>query len=185
MGRSPRPRPVSRRSVERSYSAMIDRYSDPVEENKVNCYSCTVCSHVTKSIDADNGVSSFMIACEKCGKQATSSFYQDLIPGREPTIKWVRPELSVVIKARKKPDLLKHYLDGGMLLVVIDPDAEVQTGDVQEVDPHQLGYVDGMVGEYRNPFLGGSIKMMSYDRGYKKGQDKKNEVPKSNIITEL
>lgn len=90
-----------------------------VEPNRVNCYVCPGCSHITKTIDLDVGVTSFLIPCEKCGEMARSQFYHDLIPSIAPTMEWIRPSLQKVLKKRKDSGLMEHILQGGLSLRTI------------------------------------------------------------------
>lgn len=83
---------------------------------RVNCYVCDKCGHITKTRDIDKGVIPFMFTCEKCDHpMAKSTFFNDIAPGRNPTIEWYRPTLKETIKLRKKNDgMLEHILDGGL-----------------------------------------------------------------------
>lgn len=81
----------------------------------VNCYSCSNCGHITKTVDVDAGVTPMMHKCEKCGHMAESSFYNDIAPGVDPTEEWYRPSLEQVLKVRKtQPGLVQHVLNGGL-----------------------------------------------------------------------
>lgn len=82
--------------------------------NRVNCYRCE-CGHVTKTKDVDPGVTPAFHKCEKCGEFASSSFYKDIAPDKEPTEEWYRPELSEVLKMRNNPDRIDHIFGGGLL----------------------------------------------------------------------
>lgn len=84
--------------------------------NRVNCYTCSnpKCGHITKTKDVDAGVTPMFFECEVCGSRATSSMYRDIVPDKQPTIEWYRPNLAQVIKMRKKPNLLDHILSGGL-----------------------------------------------------------------------
>lgn len=82
--------------------------------NRVNCYKCAKCGHVTKTKDVDAGVTPFIFECESCGGEAHSSMYRDIRPSQQPTIEWYRPTLEQVIKMKNKPMLLDHILMGGL-----------------------------------------------------------------------
>lgn len=84
--------------------------------NRVNCYRCSTCHHITKTKDIDAGVTPFMFTCENCGETATSTFYTDIAHLQEPTIEWYRPSLKQVLKLRKKEDngMIDHILQGGL-----------------------------------------------------------------------
>ncbi len=92
--------------------------------NRVNCYTCEECGHITKTIDIDAGVTPFMFTCEKYKETAmcscknitsNSSFFNDIAPNQAPTFEWYRPTLKQVLKMRAKEDgLLDHILQGGL-----------------------------------------------------------------------
>ena len=111
---------ISQREVERRYQVLIkdvetkDFYKSVDLTNRVNCYSCATCGHITKTKDVDAGVTPMFFDCEKCGKQASSSFFRDIAPNQQPTIEWYRPSLKEVIGFRKKQFLLDHVLGGGL-----------------------------------------------------------------------
>ena len=88
--------------------------------NRVNCYVCVDCDHVTKTIDVDAGVTPFMHGCENCGGMARSTFYNDIMPHNKPTQEWYRPSLEEVKEmVDNQPHLLNHVLSGGLLNRVI------------------------------------------------------------------
>ena len=107
---------ISQREIERQYNKMLswEGCSDPVAENRVNCYTCTVCSHITKTIDRNHGVIPFAFTCEKCEQIAHSSFFTDIAPDQKPTVEWYRPTLKETIKLRGNAPLLNHVLQGGL-----------------------------------------------------------------------
>jgi hypothetical protein len=82
--------------------------------NRVNCYTCS-CGHITKTKDVDSGVTPMFFDCERCGGDASSSGYRDIVPHQEPTIEWYRPRLIDLIKMRHKTFLLEHVLKGGLM----------------------------------------------------------------------
>jgi hypothetical protein len=83
--------------------------------NRVNCYVCQSCSHITKTKDIDAGVTPFIIRCEKCGKEAQSTMYRDIAPHLNPTFEWYRPSLEETISRKDNPDFdLEHVLMGGL-----------------------------------------------------------------------
>lgn len=114
----------SQREVERKYKQLIhdvatkDFYKVDLS-NRVNCYVCTKCKHITKTKDIDSGVTPFMHSCEVCGETAHSTFYKDIAPHLQPTQEWYRPTLEQVLKMRKKEGLLDHILQGGLDVRVI------------------------------------------------------------------
>lgn len=81
--------------------------------NRVNCYVCPNCGHVTKTKDVDSGVTPFMFKCERCGELATSTFYKDIIPNQKPTWEWYRPSLDALLYDKNDYDL-DHILQGGL-----------------------------------------------------------------------
>lgn len=116
---------TSQKQIKREYDKLLKL--PPLQENRVNCYKCGTCQHVTKTIDRDHGVIPMFFACEKCGQRASSSFFTDTRPDQEPTIEWYRPSLHETIKLRhKNPALLDHVLRGGLVCKRIDNRAIAQ-----------------------------------------------------------
>ena len=101
------------KEITRMYNKMLASCGK-VDANRVNCYVCTNCKHITKTIDVDDGVTPFMHTCEKCGKLATSTMYKDIIPWEKPTQEWYRPSLKETLKWRKNEGMLNHILNGGL-----------------------------------------------------------------------
>ena len=115
----------SQREITKKYNELIksvenDEFYKTDLYNKVNCYVCEKCGHVTKTIDVDAGVTPFMHTCEKCGETAQSTFYEDIRPNQEPTQEWFRPNLKQVLKLRTNFGLLDHILSGGLDVRNID-----------------------------------------------------------------
>ncbi len=110
---------LSQREVEQKYNRLLedvktkDFYKIDLT-NRVNCYTCQTCGHITKTKDVDAGVTPFMHTCESCGKTAYSSFYKDIAPHLQPTQEWYRPTLERVLKMRKNSGMLDHILQGGL-----------------------------------------------------------------------
>lgn len=110
------------KQIRSSYSRLIedvkskDFYTSIDLTNRVNCYSCSKCGHITKTKDVDAGVTPFMHSCESCGGDAKSSFYHDIFPAKAPTQEWYRPSLEEVLSLNKsgKASLLEHILMGGL-----------------------------------------------------------------------
>lgn len=108
---------ISQREVIKKHKKLLENIkSEEYHKGKVNCYTCHVCKHITKTKDVDAGVTPMIISCEKCNNQAQSSFYNDIAPDQEPTKEWHRPPLHAIIKLRSKPSVLQHVLDGGLML---------------------------------------------------------------------
>lgn len=109
----------SQREVERQYNRLLkdvetkDFYKIDLT-NRVNCYVCQKCRHITKTIDVDAGVTPFMHTCESCGDMAQSTFYKDVAPNLKPTQEWYRPSLKQVLKMRSDEGMLDHVLKGGL-----------------------------------------------------------------------
>lgn len=80
--------------------------------NRVNCYVCQHCNHITKTVDVDAGVTPFLHGCEECGELASSSFYKDIAPSKEPTEEWYRPNWEEFEKLNKA--VQDHILNGGL-----------------------------------------------------------------------
>jgi len=110
----------SQGSVKRKYEKLLndvatqDYYKKDLT-NRVNCYVCKTCGHVTKTKDIDAGATPMIINCEQCSKDANSMFYNDVAPAKIPTIEWYRPSLKETLRLRKKPAYLEHVLSGGLL----------------------------------------------------------------------
>lgn len=109
----------SQREVERRYSKLMDSvknddYYKFNPDTVINNYVCTSCQHITKTKSVDVGVIPMMFTCEKCKKQAKSTFFKDYAPSQKATIEWYRPTLQQVLKMRNKPWELEHVLKGGL-----------------------------------------------------------------------
>lgn len=107
------------RSIEKKYNKLMNNvatndYFKVDVSNRVNCYTCQSCGHITKTKDIDPGVIPFMFSCEKCKGTAYSSFFEDIAPNQQPTFEWYRPTLKQVIKMRKKEGMLDHIFNGGL-----------------------------------------------------------------------
>lgn len=90
-----------------------DYYRNLNLDNRVNCYICPECGHITKTKDIDRGTTPFMHECEKCDSLAYSSFYEDISPNCKPTQEWYRPGYQ---EFRYLPEQLKeHVLVGGLI----------------------------------------------------------------------
>lgn len=105
---------IERRYDRLMYDVKTNAYYKIDLTNRVNCYTCQSCKHITKTIDVDPGVTPFIFTCEKCGQEAHSSFYEDIAPRQKPTFEWYRPLLKQIIKMRKKPEMIDHIFNGGL-----------------------------------------------------------------------
>lgn len=103
------------REITRQYNKMLESHQSEVNQNRVNCYVCRNCGHITKNIDLADGVTPYAHTCENCGQLAISTFYKDIAPTQEPTQEWYRPTLKEAIKWRSKNTMmLEHILQGGL-----------------------------------------------------------------------
>lgn len=107
----------SQKEVKKAYAKMLEFESikGEVEPNRVNCYQCPSCQHITKTIDVDKGVTPFMHTCERCGSFARSTMYNDIAPHQEPTEEWYRPSLRKTLRLVGVSDgMVDHILQGGL-----------------------------------------------------------------------
>jgi len=106
-----------RKEVTRRYKAMLKEYGKPGEyQGKVNCYTCTQCGRITKTIDKDNGVTPMGIECPYCHGDAMSSFYEDIAPNISATYEWYRPaQEDVLAMVDRQFFTVNHILSGGLL----------------------------------------------------------------------
>lgn len=109
----------TKKDIERLYNKLMkdvaekDFYKIDLT-NRVNCYTCPKCKHITKTKDTDAGVTPMFFTCEDCGcSNAVSSMYRDIAPYLQPTIEWYRPTLEQVLKM-KNEGLVEHILMGGL-----------------------------------------------------------------------
>lgn len=80
-----------------------------------NEYACAA-GHVTVTVDRDDGVTPFTIACPKCdapGTRAQSRFYR-VDQSQEPEYEWYRPE-SWELRGESR-ELRQHVKSGGLVL---------------------------------------------------------------------
>lgn len=107
---------ITKKQLQGMYLKMLKANSKPVPPNRVNCYTCGSCKHITKTIDVDHGVIPFMHSCEKCNGTATSSFFRDIAPLLKPTQEWYRPSFKQVWNLYKKQqhDMVEHIMKGGL-----------------------------------------------------------------------
>lgn len=111
---------MSRREIQRRYEKLMhdvatkDYYTKVDLTNRVNCYVCTSCDHITKTKDSDAGVTPMFYRCENCGGIGRSSFYNDIAPNQRPTKEWYRPSLKEALKLKSYE--LDHVLGGGLLI---------------------------------------------------------------------
>lgn len=82
--------------------------------NRVNCYICTQCNHITKTKDVDAGVTPYITSCETCEQPARSTFYVN-ITDSIPTKEWYRPTIKEVLEIKNNLGLIDHILNGGLI----------------------------------------------------------------------
>ena len=90
-----------------------DYYRNIDLENRVNCYHCQKCGHITKTKDIDRGVIPFMRKCEKCNNLTYSSFYEDIAPLQQIAEEWYRPKYDEYKKMSISTQ--NHILNGGLV----------------------------------------------------------------------
>jgi len=106
---------MKKSEIEKKYNEIIAYYEKDETinlTNRVNCYRCNECGHITKTRDIDKGVTPFMHLCEKCNGMAFSSFYEDIVPNQQPTQEWYRPRLKKVYNMSDA--MIEHILNGGL-----------------------------------------------------------------------
>ena len=96
-------------------------------KGKKNVYVCRRCGHRTVTIDRDDGVTPFIIACKAvaCVGEAQSEMYavdQSLVPTHE----WYQPTSAELI--RMSPAMRKHVRMGGLALREIEDGMEKTDG---------------------------------------------------------
>jgi hypothetical protein len=95
------------------YNSIVYRYKNQkVKDNKINCYICNKCDHITKTIEIDIGSIPFMFNCEKCDGMGTTTFSKDIAPTQKSTIEWYRPSLKEVLTYKDYKQ--ERILDGGL-----------------------------------------------------------------------
>lgn len=103
-----------RKRIESEYNKLESMdYSE--KKGDINCYVCPHCGLLRKTINADSGVTPFMIKCDLCGWMMESTFYaaQDISPELEPTHEWYRPSLEETLEA--SDGVRMHILNGGLM----------------------------------------------------------------------
>lgn len=110
---------ISQGEIKRKYNRLMasvatDQFYKTDLTNRVNCYICPDCKHITKTKDVDAGVTPFIFDCDRCSGNATSTFFKDIAPNKQPTFEWYRPTLKQLFKMKKNINLLDHILNGGL-----------------------------------------------------------------------
>lgn len=108
----------NRKRIEKEYAELMeavrakDFYTRIDLTNRINCYTCPSCGHITKTRDIAPGVIPMFHNCEKCNFHASSSFFEDIAPALQPSQEWYRPTLAEVLNLN--PGLQEHILSGGL-----------------------------------------------------------------------
>lgn len=102
---------ISERELERMYSKLEIKDAEP---NRTNCYTCSICGYVTKTIDRHEGVTPMFLTCDCCKGRAVSSGYQDIHPNMQPEYEWFVPTLEESKKHRRSSAMLDHIFRGGL-----------------------------------------------------------------------
>lgn len=109
---------MSQRDIERKYKKLEIKPADP---DRINCYVCSKCGCITKTIDIHYGVTPMFNSCTSCGSQSTSTWYRDIAPDQEPTHEWFVPTLKEIMKYRNNPSMIDHIFNGGLDFRKIKP----------------------------------------------------------------
>lgn len=113
-----------KKDIIKRYEQMLrDLKSEDINDNtgRINCYRCTKCGRITKTIERVKGVTPFGIECPECGEDAMSTFYKDIAPDKPIEYEWVRPTLEECFEYCEKPFQLNFILsDFGLVRRKID-----------------------------------------------------------------
>lgn len=115
---------ISQRKLISEYNKLAAKYKDaPLEEGQIiNIYTCTGgdkevrCNNIVKTKDLVAGTTPLVVNCVKCGGTMKSNMYSNIPKEPEVTMEWYRPEQRDVLKWRKRPGLIDHILQGGLML---------------------------------------------------------------------
>ncbi len=88
-------------------------------EGKKNAYECEACHAYLVSIDAEPGVTPFIIRRRNCGGEAQSKFYR-VADRLVPTHEWTRPETLDGLNA----GTIEHIRKGGLILQPISGNSD-------------------------------------------------------------
>lgn len=102
---------MSEREIKRNYEKLTIK---PAEPNRINCYTCSTCDYITKTIDIHEGVTPMFNICPCCGKRSTSSWYKDIAPDIPVEYEWRVPTLEEMYKFKRNPAMLDHIFRGGL-----------------------------------------------------------------------
>lgn len=102
-----------RKEIEARYNQLASKKM-PEGKDMVNCYRCHNCGNIIKTVNTEDGVTPFVIQCDKCNGEATSLMYIDVLPDEVATYEWYRPSLKFVLKTTTS--VREHVLNGGLIL---------------------------------------------------------------------
>lgn len=86
------------------------------KKGQVNFYTCESCDADIVTVNRDDGVTPYMIRCERCGGVSVSAFYR-VNQSTTPTHEYYRP-VTVRGMSRKSKEYVRN---GGLLLRKIEP----------------------------------------------------------------
>jgi transcription elongation factor Elf1 len=113
-------KPYQHKDKKESIRSMTKKYTlvktELAELNRFNCYVCSSCNYITKTVDVHKGTTPMFLGCNSCGKQAISTWYKDIAPEQKPELEWYTPTLKEFIKLRNNPGMVDHILMGGLEL---------------------------------------------------------------------
>ena len=121
---------LKKATLKDSYNRMLERvktkpyYTDVDLTNRLNTYTCAA-GHVTTTKDIHAGTTPMVINCPLCLMAKTpvlsaySAMYRPTKVGKV-SIEWYRPEWVEFEKLH--PMLMRHVLDGGLLLRPVNAD---------------------------------------------------------------
>ena len=115
---------ISVRSVTKGHAKIID-WMDRNHPNFDDCkmvqsYFCDGCKKVNHTLIVNYGATPMFHSCSNCGSMSTSTGQKEVseLLREEPICieeVWYYPTLEETLKLRKKPHMLQHVLDGGLL----------------------------------------------------------------------
>lgn len=115
---------MNKQEIKEEYDNLLERvktkdYFTRIDlTNRINCYQCDYCGHITKTRDVDPGTIPFYHECEKCKELAKSTLFKDVIPDHEPTQEWYRPDIDELMQLAESGQnhLVEHILMSGLLV---------------------------------------------------------------------
>lgn len=86
------------------------------KKGQINLYTCESCDADIVTVNRDDGVTPYMIRCERCGGVSVSAFYR-VDQATTPTHEYYRPAIVRGMSREAK----EHVSRGGLLLRKIEP----------------------------------------------------------------